>query len=105
MKSLMTLIISIGLFLLAVIAVLAVSRPASAHERDNDDHQKPHYQIVHNDKTGWQVPVLMIAVGAGVWCWFECKRPAPEPMPDPGPAVKVTPDNLSDNPIGVRVYQ
>lgn len=35
------------------------------------------------------------------WCGEDRK---PEPLPDPGPAV-ITPNNLSDNPIGVRLTQ
>jgi len=106
MKSLMTLIISIGLFLLAVIAVLAVSTPpakACGRECDHDDHQKA--SIIHQDNLG-----KGIAIGALATCgirlaytratekrWTWCGEDKPEPLPDPGPVVKVTPDNLQDN--------
>jgi hypothetical protein len=96
----MTVIISIGLFLLAVLAVLAVS-PAHATDR----HEEPpvatpspasSVPVGKKKSTRWQLPVIII--GAGVVCWFYCGDEAPkEPLPDLGPALKVTPDNLQDN--------
>lgn len=99
MKALMTIIITIGVILLGVIAVLAVSHPVQAsgnHSLPPVDQPPPTTSVpVHkkNDNR-WQVPVLVIVVGAGVWCWFECsERKQAETYKEREP-LKVTPDNL-----------
>jgi hypothetical protein len=101
MKTAMSIIITIGIFLLAVIAVLAISQPVHA----GGDHHPPVSQpqptssvpIAKKKDHRWQVPILVIGV-AGVVCWFYCDdKPKDEPLPDFGPVV-ITPDNLKDKP-------
>ena len=107
MRTLMSWIITIGVFLCGVIAILAVS-PAKASERHHEgDSQTAITNVTIKKDKGWQFPVLLIAIGAGA-CWLYCGDDKPvEPIPNPGPSVKkdVTPDNLSDKPIGVRLFQ
>jgi hypothetical protein len=100
----MSIIIAIGVFLLGIIAVLALSAPANATDRHNPPVATPlptsSVPIAKKKDHRWQVPVLVIGV-AGVVCWFYCDdKPKDEPLPDFGPAVKndVTPDNLKDKP-------
>jgi len=95
----MTVIISIGLFLLVVLAVLAVSPARASGMHDRPPVATPATASVPVGKkksTRWQVPIIII--GAGVVCWFYCGDDAPkEPLPDLGPVLKITPDNLQDN--------
>lgn len=102
MKSLMSIIITIGVFLLAVIAVLAVSPKANASGTDHGDTQNVHTTYnIKKSNDGWQLPVAIIAIGAGVWCWYNCgDQPKDEPPPNPGPALKndITPTNVKDKP-------
>jgi hypothetical protein len=100
MKTAMTVIITIGVFLLGVIAVLALSRPANATDRSGPTNPTPTtYSAPDNDTETWKYVVggailtcAVLSVWKQRWCWEDAK---PEPLPDPGAAVKnndVTPD-------------
>lgn len=94
MKTTMTTIITIGLFLLAVIAMLAVS-PAYATDRcEKPPVATPQptstVPVSKKHKTSWQLPILIIGIGAGVWCWFECTDSKPPTKVDPEP-LTITP--------------
>ena len=103
MKTAMSVVITIGVILLAVIAVLVLSRPALAGD---DDYQHSNYtSSKHNDiGKGISVGVVLTCTVRLIYTlaadtrWTWCGEDnAPEPLPDPGPALKVTPDNLQDN--------
>ena len=108
MKSAMTIITSIGVFLLCVIAVLALSRPANATDRSGPTNPTPTTYSApsstqDNNTETWKYVVggailtcAVLSVWKQRWCWEDAK---PEPLPDPGPAVKndVTPDPVSPN--------
>lgn len=108
MKTL-TWIITIGIFLLGIIAVLTLSAPANASESDHQ-HHKPKTEYIYTNKDnesakyvigGALLTCAVISLWRQRWCWED---KTPEPFPDPGPAVKSN-DVTPEQPIGIRLYQ
>lgn len=107
MKTLMSWIITIGFFLCGIITVLAISAPAKASGRhDGDSQTAVQYIYVGKDDNhakyvigGAILTCAVISLYRQRWCW-EDKKPAP--LPDPGPAV---PNDVTPDPVGVRIYQ
>ena len=106
--SLMSWAITIGILLVGVILVLALSPPANANECEHKHGCKTTTTVVVNkeDSDEWKyvlgtaiVTCAAISIYRQTWCWEKGK---PEPVPNPGPVPKndVTPD-----PVGVRLYQ
>lgn len=106
MKTL-TWIITIGIFLLGVIAVLALSAPANASERDHQNTKTEYAYLSKDDESakyvigGALLTCAVISLWRQRWCWED---KTPEPFPDPGPAVKSN-DVTPEQPTGIRLYQ
>ena len=106
MKTL-TWIITIGVFLLGVIAVLALSAPANASERDHHKTKTEYIYLSKDDESakyvigGAFLTCAVISLWRQRWCWED---KTPEPFPDPGPAVKSN-DVTPEQPTGIRLYQ
>lgn len=106
MRTLMSWIITIGVFLLVIIAVLAVS-PANATERDHQTIKTEYIYLSKDNESakyvigGALLTCAVISLWRQRWCWED---KSPEPFPDPGPAVKSN-DVTPDQPIGIRLYQ
>lgn len=104
MKSLMSWIITIGVFLCGVIAILAISAPANATGSGPTTPTQTSTTVYASDSDtetwkyvvgGAVVACVVLSIWKQRWCWED---KTPEPLPDPGPAVKdVTPSNLSDD--------
>lgn len=108
MKALMSVIIATGLFLAAVIAVLAFSRPALADGCKHHDCKTNTTTtvIVKEDNDEWKyvvgtaiVTCAAISIYRQTWCWEKTK---PTPLPNPGPAPN---DVTPVNPAKVKLYQ
>lgn len=122
------MIISARLFIVIILAVLALSAPVMAGDRDCRSGCGDHQTIRNNNvfvsdglsfgdtakaaAIGAAATALIYCAGRSVveiwkhgkltWCGSSDRK---DPPPNPGPALSVTPDNLSDKePIGVRYY-
>lgn len=96
---------TIAMVVLALIVstvIFLFLNPANASGNDHGDTQNVHTTYnIKKSNDGWQLPVAIIAIGAGVWCWYNCgDQPKDEPPPNPGPALKndITPTNVKDKP-------
>lgn len=85
-----------------LLIIAAMLLPLAAHGQlycasdDCDDHHHHHHHGKRlNRERAWIVPVVAVAVAAGVVCWYECKRDEPEPKKaDPDP-LQVAPSGKS----------
>jgi len=94
-----------------IFAMIVAVKKVEASDRHHD-HQtvKTEYVYLSKDNEsakyvigGAILTCAVLTVWKGRWCWEE---KSPEPIPDFGPAVKdITPSNLPDSPIGVRLTQ
>lgn len=98
-------------FLSAICTALALILAASpmmalAGERVTNPNPPVQQPSGKKHKTNFTIPLVIVGLGAGaIACILYCDdQPKDEPPPNPGPALKITPDNTSDKPIGVRLY-
>jgi hypothetical protein len=99
MKSLMSVIITIGLFLVSVLFLAAFFNKAHANGRDTQPNKTEYIYLKEDDNRAKYIIGGAAIVGT-IWCVVEkCWKSNPPVDKD---ALQITPENVSDYPISKK---